>query len=147
MSYEFEETDGNYEGSIAVQWGPKDIKWKVSKSAVLGFVFQYLQEVDGHPPLTAATMAWGSLCYGNQHPDLILSSEAMMKRMVRILKDDHRVPVMYGVNFGFRFMDAIWSHSDGTGVDIEEGWVFMLNRDNPTNFMLNGCYKPMMGDS
>lgn len=139
----FEITDGNYEGSIAVALHDNLPKFPVTKSAIPGYVLRYLHGCDGMPPITAAQAAFGELWYGPEKPDLILSSEAMMKRMVRCIAEEHLKPVMYGNNFGFMFNDARWSHPGGNGFEIEDGWVFMLNTKNPTNFMLNGCYKPM----
>lgn len=146
MSYIFEETGVNYGGSEAVPIGDRPLDRILTiKDAVPGYIVQHLQEFDGGPPFTAAQKAYGSLWYGNQRPDIILSSEAMMKRMIKRLIPSQHKPVMYGKNFGFMFNSAKWSHPDGLGFEIEDGWVFMLNTGNPTDIKLNGCYRPMDG--
>lgn len=102
-----------------------------------------LEQVDGQPPMTAAMRAFGILWYGMMKPDLVLSSEAYLKKVVRILKDDQRVPVMYGCNFGIVFQGGTWSYNDA--VDCSEGWVFVLNTKYPKSPHLNGCYRAMEG--
>jgi hypothetical protein len=100
-----------------------------------------LEGVDGQPPMTAAMRAFGLLWYGNLKPDLVLSSETYLKKIVRILKDGQRRPVMYGCNFGIMFQGGVWSYNDA--VDCSEGWVFVLNTKYPKSARLNGCYKAM----
>jgi hypothetical protein len=63
--------------------------------------------------------------------------------MVSCLKESERKPVMYGCNFGFRFMDAIWSHPENMGFEIDDSWIFMLNTNVPASYQLNGCYRSM----
>jgi hypothetical protein len=100
-----------------------------------------LEQVDGQPPMTAAQKAFGVLWYGDLKPDLILSSEVYMKKMVRRIIPNQRKAGMYGCNFGFFLNGAIWSYSEE--VDCSEGWVFILNTKYPTAPHLNGCYKAM----
>ena len=142
MNLEFEREYCEPEAMRKVLFGDHPVEFLVTKNAVPGYICQRL-ELDGDAPITTACKAFYSLTYGNQRPDLILSSEATMKRMVRCLIDDQRVPTMYGCNFGFWFMGATWSHPED--YEIEDGWVFMLNTKEPLNFRLNGCYRMMEG--
>jgi hypothetical protein len=122
-------------------------KFTVTEDAMPGFVVRYFEEHNGDPPLTGMQKLLGQCWFGATRPDLILSSEKMMKRMVRLLIYDQRKPVMYGCNFGFYFNGAVWSYPDGTGVDIADGWVFVLNREHPLSPRLNGCMKAAWMDS
>ena len=146
MNHTFKFVKPDYGASIYVAFGDRptpDVS--VTEDAIPGFIIQNLEKYNVDPPLTGISKVFGELTYGNQHPDLILSSEKMMKRMVRCLKPGDCKPMMYGCNFGFSFMGAIWSHSENTGVDIDEGWVFVLNRNYPDNYRLNGCYNSVWG--
>lgn len=142
MSIKFEETDGNYEGSICVALGNTPLRFKVTKHAIPGYICRHLEDCDGEGPLGAATRAYGTLWYGNQHPDLILSSEDMMNNTMRKFKPGAIRPVMYGNNSAFFFNGAIWSYPEDR--DFDKEWVFMLNTKNPLNFQLNGCYRPLI---
>ena len=142
MNLEFEREYREPEAMRKVLFGDHPVEFLVTKNAVPGHIVQLL-DLHGDGPITTAMKAYGSLTYGNQRPDLILSSEAMMKRMVRYIVPDQIVPVMYKRNFGFHLCDAIWSHPKD--YEIEDGWVFMLNTKEPLNFRLNGCYRMMEG--
>lgn len=143
MSYTFKIIDAFHNGAM---WAPLQAsvsspEYNVTEDAIPGFTVQYFEQYNSDPPITGAQKLYGQLTYGNVHPDLILSSEKMMKRMVRCFVPAHRKPVMYGCNFGFFFNGSIWSHAEGTDSDIGDGWVFILNREHPLNPRLNGCMK------
>ncbi len=120
---------------------PLVTEYNVTEDAIPGFTVQYFEQYNTDPPLTGMFKLVGELMYGNLHPDLILSSEKMMKRFVRLIIPGQRKPLMYGCNFGFFFNGAIWSHPENTGVEIDDGWVFLHNRSMPDNLRLNGCMK------
>lgn len=90
--------------------------------------------------MTASHKAFGSLWYGDVKPTLILSTEAVMMRTLRILMPSARKPAMYGGNTGFMLNGAIWSH-DG---EVEEGVVYVLNQNFILDSKLNGFYRPNM---
>jgi hypothetical protein len=142
MNPTFKTVSADYGGAIWMPLGNAPMpKYNVTEDAIPGFVVQYFEQYNDDPPLTGAMHLSAELTYGNLYPDLILSSEKMMKRVLACLKDDQRKPAMYGCNCGFLFRNAIWSHSENTGVSIDDGWVFMLNRNHPKNARLNGCMK------
>jgi hypothetical protein len=116
-------------------------EYNVTEDAIPNFTVQYFEQCNTDPPLTGMSKLYGELTYGNLRPDLILSSEKMMKRVVRLIIPNQRKPVMYGCNFGFFFNGAIWSHPENLGVEIDDGWVFLLNTTMPHNPRLNGCMK------
>ena len=141
MSLAFEEQE-KYE-EIPIFPGQRQ-KFIVTKNAVPGFICQMIQVAEGKPPITAASKAYASLCFGNERPNLIISSEARMKHMLSCFKDKTGMePAIYGWNVGFLFMNTIWTHPANMGFEINDDWVFMLNSKHPTDFRLNGCYRPM----
>jgi len=149
MKHTFKTIDAFHNG---VMWAPLQAgvslpEYNVTEDAIPGFTVQYFERYNSDPPLTGATELYNECTYGNVHPDLVLSSEKMMKRMVAVMEDRHRVPAMYGCNFGFYFLRTVWSHPENTGVEIDDGWVFMLNRKHPLNPRLNGCIKATWMDA
>lgn len=141
MDYQFKTVAADYGNTMSVPLTSPYPDIRITEQMVPGFVVQYFEKYNSEPLITGAGHLFSELSWGNLRPDLILSSEKMMKRVVYCLKENERQPVMYGCNFGFLFQSAIWSHPDNTGIEIEDGWVFMLNRYLPRVARLNGCMK------
>ncbi len=112
---------------------------RISEGAFPGYSIYHLEECEALLPHAAAEVAYGNLWYGILRPDLILSSEIEMKRMVgRIIDGGGEViPRMYGNFFGFLFNGATWSYAES----IDDNWVFLLNTKNPVQYRLNGCFR------
>lgn len=138
----FRKVKADFDGSMWMPLNDSPIpEYVITDDAIPGFIVQRFEQFDADPPITGAHKLFGQLTYGNQHPDLILSSEKMMKRVVSCIIPKQVQPSMYGCNFGFNFNHAVWSHPENLSFEIPDGWVFMLNRIFPENPRLNGCMK------
>ncbi len=114
---------------------------EVSRDVSAGFLVHKITAAYNTPPMTAISRAYGECWFGNVSPTLILSSESIKRKMLRILKFDQVRPVFYQMHLGFLFQNAKWIDEesfDGTP------WVDVLNEQRPTDPRFNGCYEFML---
>lgn len=121
--------------------GQSPYEMEVSRDVAAGFLVHKIAAAYNTPPMTAIFRAYGECTFGNMSPTLILSSELIKRKMLRILKSDQVRPVFYQMHLGFLLQDAKWIDEesfDGTP------WVAILNEQRPRDPRFNGCYKFIM---
>lgn len=118
--------------------GQNPYEMEVSRDIISGFFVHMIEDSNHQPPMTAVFRAIGECTFGNVSPTLILSSERIKRKMLRILKPDHVRPVFHQFHLGFLLQDAKWIDEESLDETL---WVAILNEQRPKDPRFNGCYK------